>query len=351
LPRRDIIVIGGSAGSLDVLGEIVARLPYDLQAAVFIVLHISPTRESSLPEILTRKGTMPAVHPTDYQPIEYGHIYIAPPDRHMLIENRHINIVHGPKENRSRPAIDPLFRSAAINYGPRAVGVVLSGTLDDGTAGLYAMKKMGAVTIVQDPAEAMYAAMPESAISNNKVDYIVRAAEIGPLLDQLVEDEGAQEGDLVTMAGSLRKEVEISSQEIDSRDMIDAVQQIGRLTMFTCPECQGTLWEMKNGELLRYRCHVGHAFSIDSLDAEQGTKLEAALWSALRALEERGALARRLATQARERARLNIAERFQERARQADADAGTIREILLADPERALIAARSGSPAANQQSQ
>jgi two-component system chemotaxis response regulator CheB len=351
VPKRDIIVIGGSAGSLDALKEIVAKLPEDLPAAVFIVLHVSPTRESSLPEILTRAGRLPAIHPNDNQMIEHGRIYIAPPDRHLLIENRHISIVHGPKENRSRPAIDPLFRSAAITYGPRAVGVVLSGTLDDGTAGLCAMKRMGAVTIVQHPSDAIYSSMPESAISNNSVDYIVPAAEIGPLLNQLVEDEFVNEGRIETMTDNLRNEVKISKQEIDSKESIEAVQELGRLSMFTCPECHGTLWEMKNGELLRYRCHVGHAFSIESLDTEQGEKLEAALWSALRALEERGALARRLAKQAHERSRVTIAAKFLERARQADADAETIREILLADPERALIAARSRTHTASQQAQ
>jgi len=351
VPRRDIIVIGGSAGSLDAVTEIVAKLPADLAAAVFVVLHVSPTRASTLPEILTRAGRLPAIHPADNQPIEYGRIYVAPPDRHLLIENRHINIVHGPKENRSRPAIDPLFRSAAINYGPRAVGVVLSGSLDDGTAGLYAMKKVGAVTIVQLPSDATYSSMPESAISQNSVDYIVPAAEIGPLLQQLVEREVVPEPRVEAVSNNLRTEVEISRQEIDSKELIDAVQSLGRLTMFTCPECHGTLWEMKNGDLVRYRCHVGHAFSIESLDGEQGEKLEAALWSALRALEERGALARRLAKQAQGNARFTMAEKFRERARQADEDAGTIREILLADPERALLAARSGAQTANQQTQ
>src|SRR5215813_6953005 len=150
-----MIVVGGSAGALEALSTIVSKLPHDLAASVLVVLHISASRESLLPAVLTRAARMPAIQPVDKQTIEYGQIYIAPPDRHMMVENRHITVVHGPKENRSRPAIDPLFRSAAINYGPRVIGVVLSGSLDDGTAGLRAIKKSGGITIVQNPSEAL----------------------------------------------------------------------------------------------------------------------------------------------------------------------------------------------------
>jgi two-component system chemotaxis response regulator CheB len=187
--KRDIIVIGGSAGALAVVSKIVAQLPHDLPASIFIVLHISPARESFLPSILTRAGSMPAFQPSDQQQIEYGRIYIAPPDQHLILENRHIRLVHGPKENRARPAIDPLFRSAAANYGRRAIGVLLSGTLDDGTAGLRAIKQAGGITVVQDPAEALYPSMPESAIYKNSIDHILKAGEIAQLLQQLVEQQ------------------------------------------------------------------------------------------------------------------------------------------------------------------
>jgi two-component system chemotaxis response regulator CheB len=194
MARHDIIVIGGSAGAIETLTTIVSTLPHNLAASIFVVLHISPTRESLLPTILTRAGRISAIHPRDHQTVQQGQIYVAPPDRHLLVENRHVNVVHGPKENRSRPAIDPLFRSAAINYGPRVIGVVLSGALDDGTAGLRAIKKHGGITIVQDPADASYPAMPENAIYNNSVDHIVRAGEIGPLLVQLVKELLSEEG-------------------------------------------------------------------------------------------------------------------------------------------------------------
>ena len=334
MPKRDIIVVGGSAGALEVLSSIVSKLPHDLAASVFVVLHISPSRESSLPAILTRAARMPAIQPGDQQAIEYGQIYVAPPDRHMLVENRHITVVHGPKENRSRPAIDPLFRSAAINYGPRVIGVVLSGSLDDGTAGLRAIKKSGGVAIVQDPEEATYPAMPESAIYNDTVDHVVPAAQIAPLLRQLVEHEVPTERGAESVSDDLRKEVEVAKQKLESEEMIETANQVGRLSMFTCPECQGSLWEIKDGELLRYRCHVGHAFSIASLAEGQAEQLEAALWSALRALEERGALARRLAGQSREREHGSLSARFEERAREADGHAKSIRKILLIDPEK-----------------
>lgn len=338
MANRDIIVIGGSAGALEVLQALVAKLPHDLPASIFVVIHISPARESVLPQILTRAGRMPAFQAADQELIEYGQIYVAPPDQHLLLENRHISLVHGPKENRSRPAIDPLFRSAAVNYGPRVIGVLLSGSLDDGTAGLRAIKQRGGITIVQDPDEAVYSSMPESAIYNNTIDHIVKADEIALLLRQLVQEEIPEKEEPKSMSGDLRKENELSKQELEPAEMIEAAKELGHLSMFTCPECQGTLWELKDGELLRYRCHVGHVYSIDSLDAAQGEKVESALWSALRALEERGALARRLAQQSRDRQRESLAERFEQRASEADEHAESIRQILLSDPEKVLAA-------------
>jgi len=212
--------------------------------------------------------------------------------------------------------------------------------LDDGTAGLRAIKKHGGITIVQDPADASYPAMPENAIYNNSVDHIVRAGEIGPLLVQLVNEEILSEGGPEPLNRNAEKEVAIIQQTLEPKEMIEAAEDFGRLSMFTCPECHGTLWEMKDGELLRYRCHVGHGFSSDSLDAEQGEKLESALWSALRALEERGGLARRLAQQSRETERESLARRFEARANEADEHAASIRKVLLGNPDKPLAAAR-----------
>jgi len=340
MAKRDIIVIGGSAGALEVLKALVSKLPHDLPASVFVVIHLSPVRESVLPHILTRAGRMPACQASHHEQIQHGQIYVAPPDQHLMLENRHISLVHGPKENRTRPAIDPLFRSAAVNYGTRVIGVLLSGSLDDGTAGLRAIKQRGGVTIVQNPDDAVYSSMPESAIDNNTIDHIVNADEIAPLLRRLVQEEIPEKEEADSMSSDLRKEDKLAKQQSEPAEMIETTDELGQLSMFTCPECQGTLWELKDGELLRYRCHVGHAYSIDSLDAEQGEKLESALWSALRALEERGELARRLARQSRDRQRESMAAQFEDRAHEADEHAESIRRILLKDPEKALMLER-----------
>jgi two-component system chemotaxis response regulator CheB len=223
--KRDVIVVGGSAGALGVTSKIVAQLPHDLPASIFIVLHVSPTRESMVPGILTRAGRMPAFQASDHQRIEYGQVYIAPPDQHLILESRHIRLVHGPKENRARPAIDPLFRSAAVNYGPRVIGVLLSGSLDDGTAGLRAIKQGGGIAIVQDPAEALYPGMPESAIYHNSIDHIVKAGEIAQLLRKLVEEEVGEEGAIESMSHDFRAEDELSKQKLEP-DPIEAGRTI-----------------------------------------------------------------------------------------------------------------------------
>jgi two-component system chemotaxis response regulator CheB len=189
LPHRDIIVIGASAGGIKALKELVAALTEDLPAAVFVVLHVAPTKPSILPQILSRAGPLPALHPSDGQPVETGYIYVAPPDHHLLLSDGQIRVLRGPKENAQRPAVDPLFRSAAAAYGPRVIGVVLTGGLEDGAAGLSAVKSGGGVAVVQDPFDALQPSMPQSALRSGRVDYCVSLAEIGPLLIRLVSEE------------------------------------------------------------------------------------------------------------------------------------------------------------------
>jgi two-component system chemotaxis response regulator CheB len=189
LPHRDIIVIGASAGGIKALKELAAALPEDLPAAVFVVLHLAPTKPSILPQILSRAGPLPALHPSNDQPVETGYIYVAPPDHHLLLRDGRIRVFRGPKENAHRPAVDPLFRSAAAAYGPRVIGVVLTGALEDGTAGLSAVKSGGGVAVVQDPFDALQPSMPQSALRSVRVDYCVGLAEIGPLLIRLNSEE------------------------------------------------------------------------------------------------------------------------------------------------------------------
>jgi two-component system chemotaxis response regulator CheB len=166
MPKRDIIVIGTSAGGMETLIELFSRLPKKLAASIFVVCHISPYSSGVLPKVISRAGSLPAAHPTDREPIKPGQVYVAPPDHHLLIEDSVVRVTQGPKENRFRPAVDPLFRSAAYAYGPRVIGVILTGSLDDGTAGLWAVKERGGLAVVQDPDEALFDSMPLSALNN-----------------------------------------------------------------------------------------------------------------------------------------------------------------------------------------
>jgi|SRR5882724_1676203 len=188
MPGHEIIVVGASAGGVEALMKLVHGLSRNLAASVFIVLHLPAQGSSVLPSILKHAGILNAQHPIDQQKIEMGNIYVAPPDHHLLIEQGLIRVVRGPKENRHRPAIDALFRSAAIAYGAQVVGVVLTGALDDGTAGLLAIKQRNGIAIVQDPNDAIYPDMPRSALKHVAVDYCVPIAEIGPLLVRLVNE-------------------------------------------------------------------------------------------------------------------------------------------------------------------
>ena len=192
MANRDIVVIGASAGGMEALQKLVSRLPAGLPASLFVVWHLSPGVKSILPSILTKAGALPAVHPQDGDRIEPGRIYVAPNDHHMLLENGYIRVARGPKENRFRPAVDPLFRSAAYVYGPRVIGVVLTGALDDGTAGLWTIKLRGGTAVVQEPAEALIRGMPLSALDNMAVDYRLPVAEIGELLPSLVREPAGE---------------------------------------------------------------------------------------------------------------------------------------------------------------
>jgi two-component system chemotaxis response regulator CheB len=291
VPNRDIIVMGASAGGLSAFNRIIKQLPERLNAAVFIVWHVSPYSTSLLPEILNRAGKLKAKHPDDGEPIEMRKIYIAPPDYHLLVESDRIRLTKGPKENRFRPAIDPLFRSAAYAYGSRVVGVVLTGALDDGTAGLWAIKDRGGIAVVQDPAEAEQSSMPASALANVPVDHCVPVSEIPPLLVTLTQQEAGEES-----RAPVSKDLEIETKIALEGDAADLdVKQLGELSEFTCPDCHGTLVKLTNDKLLRFRCHTGHSFGSASLLAELSDSVEQSLWTAIRAVEERIRLLKHLA--------------------------------------------------------
>ena len=320
---HDIIVIGASAGGVEALRELVRELPQDLPASIFVVLHMSNQNGGTmLPSILDRAGTLPAHAAMNGTRFERGHIYVAPPDFHLLIEGDHIRVVRGPKENRHRPSVDPLFRSAAWAYGPRVVGVVLSGTLDDGAAGLWAIKTCGGVTVVQDPAEAAFSGMPTSPLMTVRVDYRLSLDRIVMLLDELarrpVKDPSFERG-----PENLHIETKFASLEKGMGDM----DNLGDPSVFTCPACQGALWELKDGDMLRYRCHTGHAFSADTLLAEQTEAAENAIYSALQALEEKARALRRVAERFEERFP-DLETRYRHEAGELDESAAIIRHLL-----------------------
>jgi two-component system chemotaxis response regulator CheB len=324
---HDLIAIGASSGGIEALLTIIPRLPANLPAALCIVVHSSPQGPGLLPRILARHTSLPVAHATDGQPIARGQIYIAPPDHHLLVDPGGLRVVRGPRENRHRPAVDPLFRSAALAYGPRAVGIVLSGALNDGTAGLLAIKRRGGVAIIQDPAEALFPGMPASARRNVAVDYCLRLADIAPVLARLAREPAAEDG-----AYPVPAEMHLENRYARGDDVTpERDGPIGTPTTLTCPECHGPLWEIKDGGLLRFRCRTGHAFTAETMMAEQSEALEEALWMAVNTLEESALTAERLAHESNERQHHRVAARFADRARESRRRAEIIRNVIASD--------------------
>ncbi|HEX6903220.1 MAG TPA: chemotaxis protein CheB [Thermoanaerobaculia bacterium] len=321
MPNRDILVIGASAGGVQALSQVVGGLPADFQGAVFIVQHIAPHGSSAMPAILTRAGRLEAVHPKDGQRIEGGRIYVAPPDQHIVIEDGRVRLSRGPSENGHRPAVDVLFRTASHNHGSRVVGVVLTGNLDDGTAGLAAIKSRGGIAIVQDPAEADYAGMPRSALENVEVDHVLPLGEIGPLLARLSLEPAPEPTGPDEEAPDMKGKIETGGDR----------EAGGEPSGFTCPACGGALWESHENELVHFRCRTGHAFAPESLLAEQFDNLEATLWAAVRALEENASLARRMERWMRTRGNAPGEQRYDRRAREAEKHAEILRQVLTGD--------------------
>ncbi|GAA4376900.1 chemotaxis protein CheB [Hymenobacter koreensis] len=264
------------------LCQLVAQLPAELPASVFIVQHLAPDSSGQyLIERLASHTSLRCHLAEDGQHIGKGHLYLAPPDRHLLVKDGHVMVTKGPRENHYRPAADALFRSAAAAYGPLAIGVVLTGMLHDGTAGLELIKRAGGIALVQDPHEAEYSSMPSSALANVPIDYSVPISEMGALLQQLCETRPEEKHlvpDDILLEAAIAERVVGKTPE---------VQQLGRQVPLTCPECGGTLWEMVHGKVLRYRCHTGHAYTADSLLRDSQESLEETLWVALRMMEER----------------------------------------------------------------
>lgn len=335
MTQRDIVVIGASAGGIQALTTLVVGLPRDFPASLLVVVHTPPYAISRLPEILSRAGPLPATHAQQGEVIEPGHIYIAPPDRHLLVRTGWIELSRGPRENHARPAIDPLFRTAARVYGPRVIGIVLSGALYDGSMGLLAIKTRGGMAIVQDPQEAIVDSMPRRAIERTAADHVLPVAEIATTLTDLVRQPVIAQG-RNPMVNTIDTEERLEA--IIAEDFVEQASD-GRTeetTLFTCPDCGGVLWQGVEGSVLRFRCHVGHAFAPEVLLSQKSEELETALWSSLRLLKEKATLTQQLANRTRSsgngKAATQAAERIAEQAKLDERHAQVIQELLEAMP-------------------
>ena len=325
MPTRDIIVVGASTGGVPALRSLVEGLPAEFPAALFIVEHIPTTYESRLPDILNKVGAVPAAHARDGEPVEPGRIYVAPPDFHLLLESCRARLSRGYRENRFRPAIDPLFRTAARHYGARVIGVLLSGGVGDGIAGLMAVRNSGGVAVAQDPENAFQGDLPQEAIKIAGVDHIVTSTELPALLDRLVQQPSTEKGGK-PMADPIEQLPGKVNQD-------KAAQENGALrgdrSLFSCPECGGALWQVDDQKLIRLRCHVGHAYYAKQLLADQADSLEAALWTAVRIFRDRATLSRQLAAQEEAQGRSAVTERFRDQAAGAEKQADSIQYNLL----------------------
>ncbi|HEY6937839.1 MAG TPA: chemotaxis protein CheB [Terriglobales bacterium] len=325
MATHDIVVMGASAGGIPPIERVLSALPSDFPASILVAIHTAADGPRLLSEVISRMSSLPVAYAVDGDTPRKSRVYLAPPDRHLLLETNLIRVTAGPRENRHRPAIDPLFRSAARAYGPRVVAVLFSGLLDDGTAGLKAVARCGGETIVQDPGEARFASMPRNAVENDTPHYVLRVRELADTLINLVLNGSRRRTSGDPIRSKLNNEVKIA--EID----MSAIEQDkpGIPSVYSCPECNGTLWEIREGELLRFRCHVGHAYGAESLLASKNDELEGALWTALRTLEERVALHRRLSEDAARKQNLRVARQFRQTADDMHQQAQTIRHLLL----------------------
>jgi two-component system, chemotaxis family, protein-glutamate methylesterase/glutaminase len=318
--NRDLVLIGASAGGLAPLRRIFETLPDTFPASVIVVHHVGSS--SILPQILDCAGALPVAHAENGQVIERSRVYVAPPGYHTLLHDDHILLSRGPRENFCRPSVDVLFRSAAANFGARVIGLVLSGALSDGTAGLRAIKRCGGLAVAQDPQDAAVPGMPASAVRHVDLDHCVEAAKLGELLVALA---ALPAGETPAVPLDIRLETFIAAQDI--ADM-NTSEELGSLSRFTCPECRGPLWEIPDGCLLRYRCRVGHAFNADSVLAGQAAEVERLLWSFLRTNMERADLAWRVAGQERKADREDSAMQIERRAREYETNVTLARQLL-----------------------
>ncbi|MEP0747337.1 MULTISPECIES: chemotaxis protein CheB [unclassified Coleofasciculus] len=323
--KPEIVVIGASAGGMEALKKLLAQLPSNFPGAIFIVWHIAPAYPSVLPQILDRVCSLPVAHAIDKEAIKPGRVYVAPPDHHLLVESGYVRVTKGPKENRFRPSIDVLFRSAARSYGNQAIGVVLTGMLDDGASGLYAVKEQGGKAIVQDPFDALHASMPIQAMKAVEVDWCVPVAEMGALLIEMTNEAVEKKGGHLV---SEQMDIEVKVAREDNA-FESGIMKLGKLSPYTCPECHGMLLQLKEGNIIRFRCHTGHAYSLNSLLVEVTESIEASLWKTLRGIEESEMLMSHMAKHLGETNDSEMAERFLQKSEQANRRASLVRQAVM----------------------
>jgi len=322
MQTRDVIVIGSSMGGIEALSALAAQLPADLPASVLVVQHMSEASPGVLSNILDRKGPLRAVTAEDGMALERGRIYVAPAGRHMLATPRGIRVVFGPRENRSRPAIDPLFRTAAVHYRSRVVGVVLTGLLSDGAAGLHAVARCGGAAVVQSPDDAACPDMPRHALERAPRAESVTLAQMGALLDRLAREPAPPAPEVPE---ALAIEVRLTERAM----WIDEGNEMpGNPTSFTCPDCSGAIKEIEEDGQRRYRCRVGHAYSPDDLLVEKTRALEETLWMAMQTLEERADMLAAMARDDRGRGWARNAAGYEARARETRVHVDRLRELL-----------------------
>jgi two-component system chemotaxis response regulator CheB len=320
-----VVVVGASAGGVEALTTLAAGLPEDLDAAVCVVLHLPAGAESRLAEILSRAGPLPAVQVRGGEPLARGRIYVAPPDRHLMLRGPHVLLGRGAHENGLRPSIDVLFRSAALSYGRRAIGVILSGTRDDGVAGASAIGARGGCVMVQSPDDALFPGMPSQTVSRDHPDRVLPLAELAAAVTKAVRR--LSEEAPMSENGGHEMSLETEYATLDA-DALGRDAPPGESSVYACPACGGVLWELEDPELLRFRCRVGHAYTADGAVEAQGESVETALWTALRALQERAQLSERLASRVGAAGAKQSQTRFEEFAREAREQADVIRRLL-----------------------
>ena len=322
VPKRNLVVVGASAGGVEALTKLVASLPPDFAAALFVAMHIPAHVPSRLHEILAKAGNLPASQATDGEAIYTGRIYVAPTDRHLMIDGDRIRVTRSPKENRSRPSINVLFRSAAYSFGPRVIGMVLTGMLDDGVAGLWTIKDRGGMGMVQSPEEAAYPSMPQNAIDNVVIDAVLPIAEMAAKLSEWVK-EAIDETDAPPISEHLETEQKIA---LGDNAMQAGSVELGKPSSLTCPECHGSMVQINEGNIIRFRCHTGHAYSLKTLLNEIDEAIDASLWNTIRSIEERIFLLRQMAQLAKQESE---SARSLEQARRAEKRVEQLRKIIM----------------------